>query len=368
MQIIALVGDAFGGHGGIAKFNRDLLTDLTTHPEVEGVIALPRIISDEIGSVPEKLDYRVSAANNRGRYALEVLRTGLKARRNRKKPLILCGHIHLLPFAFAVRALTRGKVVLMIHGIEAWRPLPRALPNFLAKHIRSFISVSELTAARFRSWTGLSETRQHILPNCIDLERFTPGPKNPDLIKRYGLENARVIMTLGRMAAKERYKGFDEVLEVLPGLIGSIPNLKYLLVGDGTDRSRLEQKARDLQIGDRVVFTGKVSEDEKVDHYRLADAFVMPGSGEGFGIVYLEAMGCGLPVVGSKIDGSPAALLGGELGSLVDPTNARDVEMSILTLLTCRSHKAMQELQHFSRPRYTQRLHLILDEICPRLV
>ena len=68
-----------------------------------------------------------------------------------------------------------------------------------------------------------------------------------------------------------------------------------------------------------VTFTSVVPEAEKADHYRLADAFVMPGRGEGFGIVYLEAMACGIPVLGSRLDAGREALRQGELGILVDP-------------------------------------------------
>jgi phosphatidylinositol alpha-1,6-mannosyltransferase len=363
MRVIALVGDAFGGQGGIAKFNRELLTDLTTHPAVDKVVAIPRIISDKIGELPPNLDYRASAANNKGKYLSELLRIGFSKSNKGSKTLVICGHIHLLPLAFLLRWLTRGQLVLVIHGIEAWRPLPRALPNFCARSITRFISVSELTGARFRAWTGLSKACQHLLPNCIDLTRFTPGPKNPELLERYGLENARTIMTLGRMAAKERYKGFDEVLEAMPAMIQTIPNLKYLLIGDGNDRPRLEQKAKDLLIRDYVIFAGKIPEEEKVDHYRLSDAYVMPGSGEGFGIVYLEAMACGIPVVGSKIDGSREALREGKMGLLVDPTNPREVESSILNVLKQPRGNLPPGLEYFSRPQFGQRLSHVINEM-----
>lgn len=363
MRVIALVGDAFGGQGGIAKFNRDLLTDLTTHPAMDKVVAIPRIISDKIGELPAHLDYRASAANNKRRYVSEVLWTGLSKSNKGSKTLVICGHIHLLPLAFLLRWLTRGQLVLIVHGIEAWKPLPREVPNFCARRISNFITVSELTGARFRAWTGLSETRQHLLPNCINLTRFTPGPKNPELLKRYGLENARTIMTLGRMAAKDRYKGFDEVLEAMPALIQSVPNLKYLLVGDGNDRLRLEKKAKHLHINDRVIFAGKIREEEKVDHYRLADAYVMPGSGEGFGIVYLEAMACGIPVLGSEIDGSREALREGKLGLLVDPANPRDVETAILEVLTHPRNQQPAGIDYFSRLNFKERVDSVFSAL-----
>ena len=113
-------------------------------------------------------------------------------------------------------------------------------------------------------------------------------------------------------------KGFDQVMDILPQIRQEIPNIAYLIVGDGSDRSRLEEKAKLMGIADNVVFAGRISESEKADHYRLADVYVMPSHG-GFGIVFLEAMACGIPVIGSKVDGSCEALKHGELGILVDP-------------------------------------------------
>src|SRR5206468_10307454 len=163
----------------------------------------------------------------------------------------------------------------------------------------------------------------------VDLSKYGPGPKPPHLIERYRLSGRRVITTLARLRADERYKGIDEVLEVMPSLVREMPDLVYLILGDGDDRCRLESKTRTLGMDSHVVFAGYISEEEKVAHYRLADAFVMPGRGEGFGIVYLEAMACGVPVVASKADASREAVLNGQLGLLVDPENPQEIRAAI---------------------------------------
>jgi glycosyltransferase involved in cell wall biosynthesis len=126
-------------------------------------------------------------------------------------------------------------------------------------------------------------------------------------------------MTLGRLASEERRKGFDEVIDVMPELLKRFPNLKYLIVGDGPDRDRLARRVSSEGLVGRVIFAGRVSEHEKVAHYRLCDAYVMPSAGEGFGIVLLEAAACGIEIIGSAIDGSKEALLDGALGTLIDP-------------------------------------------------
>src|SRR5262249_1051198 len=148
-----------------------------------------------------------------------------------------------------------------------------------------------------------------ILPNCVDVNRFTPGERDRSLVDRYGLRSSKVMLTVGRIAAGERYKGFDEVIDVLPKLRQRFPDLKYLIVGDGSERSRLEAQMRIRGLSDCVIFAGRIPESEKVAHYNLADVFVMPSYGEGFGIALIEAAACGIPIVGSSADGSRDALL-----------------------------------------------------------
>jgi len=376
-RILVLAGDAFGGHGGIAKFNRDLLTALCNSPAVSEVLALPRIISQPVEPTPPKLAFVKQAANNKLRYVLEVLRIALFSSR---PDLVICGHINLLPFAFMARRLanlrrprpatcdSQSPMVLMVHGVEAWTPRERPLVNRLVKRIDYFVAVSQLTKDRFLSWTGLPEDCGFILPNCVDVSRFGAGPKSPALLQRYRLQEKAVILTFGRLASEERYKGFDEVLEILPELATQIPNLSYLIVGDGPDRSRLEEKARSLKVQDRVVFAGRIPEEEKAEHYRLADAYVMPSHGEGFGIVYLEAMACGIPVVGSKTDGSREALRNGELGILVDPEDPREIRAGALQALSERRPGTLRTLppglDYFSHVNFERRCHAILHELC----
>ena len=128
-------------------------------------------------------------------------------------------------------------------------------------------------------------------------------------------------MTLGRLASERALQG------VRRGHRGAcrssaprIPDVVYLSCGDGADRAAPGgESARTSECTDRVRFSGLRLRAEKADHYRLADVFVMPSRGEGFGFVLLEAMACGMPAVGSQIDGGREALRDGRSATLVDP-------------------------------------------------
>jgi phosphatidylinositol alpha-1,6-mannosyltransferase len=362
MRVLALVPDAFGGHGGIAKFNRDLLSALCTYPTCSEVVAIPRRMPmpDAAEPLPARLTYVTSGLGGKLHYLVAVLRV---MHNNPRFDLVFCGHINLLPVAFLLRFWARAPVALVIHGIEAWRPTSRSLTNYLANKVDAFIAVSQLTKRRFLKWTRPKENVGFLLPNSIDLERFRLGPKNTALLDRYGLAGKTVLMTLGRLSSCEAYKGIDEVLELLPELTEEIANVAYLVVGDGTDRRRLEKKAESLGVDKHVVFTEYVPESEKADYYRLADAFVMPGRGEGFGIVFLEAMACGVPVVASKADASQEAVRNGALGILVDPSDQQDIKAGILEALNRPKGVVPEGLDYFSYNRFEQRLHYIIGNV-----
>jgi phosphatidylinositol alpha-1,6-mannosyltransferase len=134
-----------------------------------------------------------------------------------------------------------------------------------------------------------------------------------NLMARYGLAGAKVLMTVARYGLGDIYKGVDVTIRAIPAIAKVFPDVKYLVIGRGDDQPRLAQLAKDLGVSDRVVFAGFVPTSDLVEHYRLADAYIMP-SQEGFGIVYLEAMACGKPVLAGDADGSADPLQDGRLG------------------------------------------------------
>ena len=351
--------DAFGGSGGIAKFNRDFLTALSSQPACAGVTATPRVMSGEPGPLPERVKLDAGAARGTLAFLAHVLRAVVRGRYD----ILVVGHINLAPIALLSSFFRKAPAILIVHGIDAWTPHRSALVRASLRRFRLVVGVSKLTLRRFDAWARVGDDRLRLLPNCVDMSIHGPGPRSAALAAQLGLTGRTVIMTLGRLASEERYKGFDEVLEILPRLSAEIPDLSYLICGEGGDRRRLEHKAETLGVRDRVVFAGFVSEDRKAEHYRLADAFVMPSSGEGFGIVFLEALACGIPVLGSKVDGGREALLDGALGELADPSSPDEVAAGILAALGRGRGNVPELLQHYSYAEFARRLQGITGEI-----
>ena len=359
-RFLSFVTDAFGGHGGIALYNRDLLQALCSAPGFAGGVAIPRLIPNTPEPMPKKLAYINAAIGGKARYLAAAFRL---LRSDHTFDLVVCGHLNLIPLAYVASRLLNVPLILFIYGIEAWRPTRSRLANALAKRAHWVVSISDVTAQRFLSWAGTGSREMAVLPNAIHTEWYGPGAQNSALLKRYQLEGRTVLMTLGRLVSEERYKGFDEIIDNLPALIETVPNVTYLIVGDGSDGARLKAKVDALGLKDRVVFAGNIPEVEKADHYRLADAYVMPSHGEGFGFVLLEAMACGVPVVASKLDGGREAVRDGQLGILVDPGDNAEVKGAIFEALTRQSGIVPEGLEYFSFSNFESRLHALIARV-----
>ena len=349
MKVLLLTSDAYGGHGGIAFYNRCLTEALAQMPEVTEVVVVPRVMRFAPTDVPAKVRFIANAAGSKWRYLRAVAKLA-----NEHFDLLFCGHINLLPLAVPLAKLKRVPVVLQVHGIDVWkRPSARAV--FWVRQVNAVWSVSGVTLERMNAWAGLPLSKYTVIPNTIHLERYGLAPRRPDLVARYQLAGRKVIMTLARLAGYERYKGIDEILEVMPSLIADDASFIYLILVDGDDQVRLKVKAVAMGVADNVIFAGFINEAEKADHLRLADVFALPGRGEGFGIVYLEAMACGIPVLGSQLDGSREALLGGELGELADPDDLASIRACIVRALA-KPTGSPPGLSYFDWPHFQSRV------------
>lgn len=283
--------------------------------------------------------------------------------------IIVSTHVNFAPVARWLKRLARVSFVAVGHGIEVWEIGKRSVRESL-RTADQLVAVSDFTRQRMASALGLNPDRIELLPNTFDAEKFRPGRKPPDLLKRYGLTSDQpVILTVARLAASEQYKGYDQVLRALPAVLKKLPDARYIIVGDGPDRKRVEELSKELGVEESLTLAGYVPSEELSAHYNLCDVFVMPSKGEGFGIVFLEALGCGKPVIAGNKDGSVEAVLNGELGMLVDPDDVEAIgealnsQLSTLKLSSTPMELRRGVMAAYGYDRFRERLGEIVEKL-----
>jgi phosphatidylinositol alpha-1,6-mannosyltransferase len=274
---------------------------------ISSIVILPRRAPDPIVLLPAISQ----AAAHVGRIA--YIQSVLRGILSRPVDLVFCGHLYMAPLAALVAQCHRAKLIIQMHGIEAWSR-PSLLQRRAVEAADLILCVSRYTRARVIEWAAIAPERVRVLPNTVG-EAFTPGGGSA-LRRAWGLTDKRVLLTVGRIDAGEGYKGHDRVMAALPELVAAGHDVEYVVVGDGDDCARLQNLAMERGVAERVRFVGVLAQDVLADVYRMADLFVMPSTGEGFGIAFLEAMACGTPALGLAAGGAVDALADGELGNM----------------------------------------------------
>lgn len=256
-----------------------------------------------------------------------------------KRPnLVIATHLNFAMGAYCLKLLTNIPYWTIAHGVEAW-DIKNPILKTALNHADLILAVSSYTRDRLIQEQNLNPSKISILPNTFDPNRFQPAPKPSYLLERYKLKPEQpMILTVARLAELERYKGYDQILKALPQIRSMIPDVHYMIVGKGNDRSRIEELIVQLGLQNCVTLTGFVPDEELCDYYNLCDVFAMPSQREGFGIVYLEALGCGKPVLAGNQDGAIDALCHGELGALVNPDDVGEIAKTLIQILQGTYH------------------------------
>lgn len=339
LKVLALLTDGLGTHGGIGRYNAELLVALSQSRAVSQVLVLPRF-----GTVDAPRPVGVTQLDVAGNAAVWSLRA-TKLALQRTSDVIFCGHLNAAPFAAWLARLTGRRLWIQTHGIEAWEPRNSAFRHALAQ-ARLITAVSRFTRNRLLQWSDADPASVRVLPNTI--VAVTGRRDRPHyLVERHGLGSAKIILTVGRLAAAERYKGHDRILAALSDVVARVPSAKYLIVGAGEDRQRLQALANEAGTADRVIFAGGVPGAELDDYFQVADVFAMPSTGEGFGIVFLEAAASGLPVIGGNGDGTRDALADGAIGTMIDPRSRGELVEALVAGLEGRLPSAADAVKRF---------------------
>ncbi len=312
-------------------------------------------------------------AGRQGAMALAVWRRQLAAGRGIAFVYDLLGPARTQAW---VPAPLRAPYLVALYGIEVWRRLSGSRSGAL-RHATIRLATSGYTLTRARAANG-DFGPVEVLPLCLE-ERPPAGQVDGALLERAGRD---YLLIVGRMAATERYKGHDQLLHAMtrvPAMLdGARPRLpaagnvppRLVIAGDGDDRPRLEALAATLGLAGQVLFTGFVSEATLAELYDRAAVFVMPSRGEGFGLVYLEAMRAGRPSVAARAGAAAEIVADGETGLLVDPLDPDAIAGALARLLAAPDlARAMGEAgrrrleQLFTPRRFRERLWPLLDRL-----
>jgi phosphatidyl-myo-inositol dimannoside synthase len=257
--------------------------------------------------------------------------TAVRAARRRAK-LVVAGHVNLAPVVRAMRvAAPRMKSIICSHGVEVWEPLPLLRRRALRK-ATLILAPSQSTADHVAAMQKISAERIRVLPWALD-PQFEAMVAQPRVPLPANFPSGPVIFTVGRWLASERYKGMDTLITALPRLLTRWPALQLVLAGEGDDRAWLEDLAQRNGVTLHVHFVSKLSYAELASCYAACDVFALPSSGEGFGLVYLEAMAFGKPVIGGAHGGAPEVIQDGLTGYLVQHGDASQLATCIETFL-----------------------------------
>ncbi|MEM7725015.1 MAG: glycosyltransferase family 4 protein [Cyanobacteria bacterium P01_A01_bin.45] len=326
--------EIFEREGGIQSYVKDIFrayNELEKSYQADVFLLRDSFIKDNpFASVDLKFHYFKSQSQQLGR--MKIVAALVRYILQKRPSKVFCGHINLAILVQSICQPLGIPYVVLTYGKEVWKPLPKRYQNALANSSQIW-AISRYSRDRACAANNLDPKKVRMLPCAINGDKFTPGNKSPELIAKYGLNNKKVLMTVARLWSGDIYKGVDVTIRALPKIVTAFPEVKYLVIGRGDDQPRLVQLAKDLEIADRVVFAGFVPTEELINHYRIADAYVMP-SQEGFGIVYLEAMACGIPVVSGDDDGSADPLQDGKVGWRVPHRDSEAVASACIEILT----------------------------------
>ncbi len=251
---------------------------------------------------------------------------------------MLFSHLALAKAHDRVPGRIRCGYGIFLHGIEAWCPLS-AQEQRLLREADLRIANSAFTAARVMS---AHPDVGEVIPCPLALPeplRTSPPPGTPvpsstvQAITPPLRLGPHAVLVVGRLSSLERYKGHDQLIDAWPSVVASIPDAQLVIVGEGDDRARLEDQARRAGVAAHTVFTGFVDDGVLDALFERAALFALPSRGEGFGLVYLQAMQHGLACVGSTHDAAGEVIQDGVTGCLVDQADVPALGRTLVDLL-----------------------------------
>ena len=331
-RIVALFPELLGV-GGIQESGR--LTAIALHET-----ALRHGWSTEFLSLNDPPGSRVLPSTERkvpfqgfGRSKIRFVLAALRKARGGTR-IVLAAHPHLAVPAAQIKLLEPGvKMITISHGVEAWSPLPlfRRLA-FLRSDV--FLAPSRYTVDKIAEVQGAPKNRIQLLPWPLNPDVLRMADQSEKLPLPASFPTGVVVLAVARLTASEQYKGVDRLIEAVAQLRTQVPGLNLVVIGGGDDLARHVKLAADLGVAGQVRFFDNLSREEIAACYSRANVFAMPSTGEGFGLVFLEAMAFAKPLIGAAAGGIPDVVEDGENGFLVSPGDPEQLANALRRLVT----------------------------------
>lgn len=355
MKAVLLAPEFAAADGGIQRVLQAYLRALAADPAVSALalVALndrpEHLERVDLGGASKPFE-AAGCSGSRLAFLRAARRAGSGAGR------IVCGHVAQLPVAALARR--RGACLAFVaHGIEAWRPL-RPLARVALSRVDRAFCVSRYTRDRLALNHPALAARMRIVPNPLD-DAFFRTPLTPP-----PAGGPAEILCVGRLSVEDTYKGYDLLLRAFALLPAAepagAPRLRF--VGDGPDRARLEALARSLGLTERVTFAGRLDDAALRSALARCTCFALPSTGEGFGLVYLEALAAGRPCVGVRAAAVPE-LVTPDVGCLAEPGDAPALAGALSDCLGRRWDPAAlrARAREYAEPRFAARLQSAWD-------
>ena len=335
--------------GGIESFNRTFLNVLSNN--FKKVTSLS-IYDDKVIQEFTNIDYKV--------FSGDKLKASFYLLKNIYKiKTLFVAHVNLMPIVILAMILNPRLIIyLNIYGVEVWKKLPLVYRLFMSN--MKLLSISSYTSETFLNYNKINKKNVIYMGcNIYEKEVGSLNFDNPYDPKEFN------ILSVTRLTSSNNYKGIDIMLNSIPLLVKKIPYLKYTIVGNGDDKERLFALAKDLKINKYVEFKGYV---ESIDSYYIfSDIFCLLSSGEGFGLVYAEAMNYSIPCIACSVGGQTDVVLDNETGYLCD---YGDIDGTVNRILDLYKYPEKKEqfgkngykhlIKMFTFEKFEQRLQRIL--------
>ena len=355
----------FSHTGGIEKVNRILMkagTDIQSHHLIR---FHAKSLYDDLPE--EKYITKRRFKGFKGKlipFIFASVRKGIKC------DVVMFSHINMALVGLLIKFLNpKTKILLQAHGIEVWGK-QSFLKKLFLKQADLVLPVSEFTKENLLENHDLKSEKCLVFHNSLDPFFITETDLTLEekLKLRHHIKNDDcVLVTLTRLVSSERYKGYDKVIHALAKLKAAGKKYKYLILGkyDNKEYERVNDLIIQLGLKEEVEICGYIEDEEISSYFGLAHLFVMPSQKEGFGIVFIEAMACGLPVIAGNLDGSVDALANGDLGILIDPNDEEELIAAIKNYdahpLSHQPELLIKKVnENFGYPQYKKNLETLL--------